>query len=66
MIIGPWSIILDENLEFLPDATIMTAGDKVESVLVHGETGDSVQMGHHTVHHGARVVVVEPAAHIHR
>ena len=45
----------------LPDATIMTAGDKVETVLVHGETGDSVKMGHHTVDHGARVVVVEPA-----
>ena len=35
----------------LPDATVMTATDQVEAVLVHGEAGDTVQVSHHTVNH---------------
>ena len=31
----------------VPNATIVTAGDEIEAVLVDGEAGDSVQVGHH-------------------
>ena len=38
----------------------MAAADKVEPVLVHGQAGDAVQVGHHAVDQLAGVVVVEP------
>ena len=38
----------------------MASADKIEAVLVHGEAGDAVEVGHHAVHHLARIVVIEP------
>ena len=43
-----------------PDAAVVAAADKIETVLVHGQAGDAVQVSHHTVHQLARVVIIEP------
>ena len=51
--------IFENNVRCIPDAAVMAATDKVEAVLVHGEAGDAVKVGHHAVHHLARVVVIE-------
>ena len=36
----------DNNVRCIPDAAVVTATDKVEAVLVHGEAGHGVQVGH--------------------
>ena len=38
----------------------MAATDQVETVLVHRKAGHTVKVGHHGVHHGPGVVVIEP------
>ena len=42
-----------------PDAAVVAATDQVESMLIHRQTGDTVQVRHHAVNHGPRVVVIE-------
>ena len=54
------SHIFKEHFLYLPDTAIVASADKIQAVLVHGEAGDAVEVGHHAVHHLARVVVIEP------
>ena len=36
----------DNKVRCIPDAAVVAATDKVEAVLVHGEAGHGVQVGH--------------------
>lgn len=39
----------DNKVRCIPDAAVVAATDKVEAVLVHGEAGHGVQVGHLTI-----------------
>ena len=46
-------IFEDNKVRCIPDAAVVAATDKVEAVLVHGEAGHGVQVGHLTINNNS-------------